>query len=341
MAEGVTLTFDSIADISYTVQASVPVSLSPDDLFSMPSTKLAAANEVTIPLPAQEPDDSEYSIIVQFGDDSVELIRQSEGWLRKKFGFDKPGGYTILGRRSIETPYGSEIESTRMEFVGKSRIAVTPIGDSPYHTIRVATGLLHHLWAQPIKQGPVNLPYDEFLKHPMPEKLQLIREGEFAVMCAGFRDLFLHAAASKTSIKIRAVAAMNYAPQLPDLISYSHATAEIWVPELKRWVLFDPWLGIMVMMNGEPIGAMEIQKNYSKADEMQIVPVIAGIPRFFQQSDGTVKRKLFDPASVSMTEFTCEELGCAPGYREYFQRVSTSEVNSLVVDAWTSFNEIN
>lgn len=341
MSDAVILKFDSVADISYTIHASVPESLSPDDLLTSPADNIVRGDEITIPLPRDEPDDTEYSIAVRFGDSSLELVRQSEQWLKNKFDFDKPGGYTILGRRDIDTPFGLETESSRVEFVGKSGISAKPMGDSPYLAVRKATGLLHYLWGQPVKQGPTSLPYNEFLQKPMASKLQIIRDGDFAVMCAGFRDLFLHAAANKTSLKVRAVAAMNYSPPMNGLLSYSHATTEIWIPELKRWVIFDPWMGIMVTMNGEPIGAMDIQKNYDRADEMQIVPVIDEIPRFHQNGDGTVKRTTFIPASVDMTKFSCNELGCSPGYREYFQRVSTSEMQSLVVDSWTNFNEAN
>lgn len=341
-ADTITLVFDSAADISYTIHATAPDSLGPDDVLRVPPpSTVITSNEITIPLPTIEPADSEYSITVQFGDASVELVRQSESWLQKKFGFDKPGGYTLLGRRDVDTPFIRKTESGPVEFVGKAGIAVTPVGDSPYASVRLATGLLRYLWAQPIKQGPASLPYNEFLKHPMREKLKIIREGDFAIMCAGFRDLFLHAAADTAGLKIRAVAAMNYSPQLGNLIAYSHATTEIWVPELKRWVLFDPWLGLMVTMNGVPIGAFDIQKNYDKADDMQIVPLLDEIPRFYQNGDGTVQRTAFRPASVEMTKFSCNELGCTPGYREYFQRISSSELESLAVNRWTDFDQAN
>lgn len=333
--------FDDVADVSYTILPNVPESLHPGDL-SVSATRFpTATNKITIPLPANEPENGEYSIVVQFGNDSVELIRQSEAWLQKKFDFKRPGGYTILGRRTVDTTYSFASESGRIEFVGQSSFPITPWGDSPYPSIREATGLLHYLWAQPIKQGPTSLTYANFLQRSFPEKLEAIRDGKFSVMCAGFRDLFLHAAANRSSLKVRAVAAMNYSPQIADLISYSHATTEIWIPELKRWVLFDPWYGIMVTMNGKPSGAKDIQKNYNDAHKMQIIPIIESIPRFYRMGDGSTGVNVFQPESVHMTDFRCNDIGCTPGYRDYFLRISTSEMQSLVVDSWTDFTRLD
>ena len=45
----------------------------------------------------------EYSILVFVSDDYVELVRQPQQWLKDTFNFDRIGGYTILGRRSLLT----------------------------------------------------------------------------------------------------------------------------------------------------------------------------------------------------------------------------------------------
>ncbi|HBS22317.1 MAG TPA: hypothetical protein DD982_07305 [Thalassospira sp.] len=77
-----------------------------------------------------------------------------------------------------------------------------------------------------------------------------LMSGDFVVLCQGFRDIFLHASLFTDAFQARAVEAYNYSPQIPNLISYSHSTVKIWIEELKRWVVFDPWLAIMVTMEG-------------------------------------------------------------------------------------------
>ena len=113
-------------------------------------------------------------------------------------------------------------------------------------------------------QGPTTKSYASFLDLGFEDKMSQLMSGDFAVLCQGFRDIFLHASLFTDAFQARAVEASNYSPQIPNLISYSHSTVKIWIEELKRWVVFDPWLAIMVTMEGGPIGSQELQRYFGQ-----------------------------------------------------------------------------
>jgi hypothetical protein len=322
--KSITVEFNEIASpIKHIRLTKVPETL--DLLALRKEATLAKTYEkkVSVPL-ANEPIEGEYSIILFLGDNYVELIRQSARWLEQTFNFKRAGGYTILGRRTISTD-GSIAWSGPLKLVGRPQaVSIKPIQISDFKEINLATGLLHALWAQPIQQGPSNKSYTEFLELPFEEKMRRVQTGEFAVMCQGFRDLFFHASTAIANLEVRMIDAVNYAPNLKDLVSYSHATTEVWVRSLKKWVLFDPWLGIIVIKDGMPIGSEELSKA-NNTHEISIYPVIKSVPRMYRQGDGELIVNSFYPESVKVSQFSCERLGCSPGYAEYFKNYNVRE----------------
>jgi hypothetical protein len=297
----------------------------PIQLKGLPSDGIAipvdvSGTTITIPFKAApEPVATEYSIIVSTSDGWLELVRQSSGWLKTQLDFDKRGGYTILGRRSIRVSGAGVNPLPAHAFVGAPTVPdISPKGDSEFEEVALAVGLLEFIASQPITQGPTVLRYSEFLKRPFREKLELVRDGKFAVMCSAFRDLFLHASEGVPGLKVRAVEAFNYAPPLPGLIPYSHSTTEVWVERLAQWVLFDPWLGIMVEHDGMPVGASYLN-GAEGTDGLSLVPVIDHIPRVYRTSGGEVVSYEYRPEITSLDGFVCVELGCSPGYLEYFR----------------------
>ena len=266
---------------------------------------------------SKEPIDHEYSILLFIDHEWLELVRQSPSWLNRMFSYDRSEGYTLLGRRSINVPHEMKGELPILNFKKLLPLKIEEMGTSPFREIRLATGLLKFLWSQPISQGPTKKSYDNFVNLSLGEKIEALRKGEFAVMCTGFRDLFLHASVGVPELKIRGVEAYNYSPQFPDLITYGHSTAEIWIEDLNRWVLFDPWLAIMILDEDNlPIGSEKIH-----GLNLRIAEVIDELPRLYQRGDGRIIETRFDPLSLSLDKPVCLDVGCIPGYRSYFEVV--------------------
>jgi hypothetical protein len=311
------IAFDKIVrTIRITRTRTVPLEIVRDEIFRQSKEIVNDQMEIRISL-QDEPEETEYSIFV-FADRSwFELVRQSSMWLRKKFSFEKPGGYTILGRRSISVADGPTPAVRRLEFRGQPDLSeIGPVGDSSFPEVRLATGLFSFLWQQPAKQGPTSKNYSEFLEQPFQTKLDRIRTGDFAIMCQGMRDMFLHASEGVKGLKVRAVEAFNYAPLIRDLIPYCHATSEIWVEDLGKWVLFDSWVGVMIVDRaGTPIGASDVQQDPANC---RIVALADELPRMVQRSDGTIVCTTYRPSSTRLTEFSCNSEGCTPGFVEYF-----------------------
>ena len=81
-------------------------------------------------------------------------------------------------------------------------------------------------------------------------------------------------------MKVRAVEAMNYAPQLGELITYGHSTAEVWVKGLNKWVIIDPWMGFaLVDGRGQLLSADDLA-NLPDEAEIHQLPILGTIRRF-------------------------------------------------------------
>jgi hypothetical protein len=249
----------------------VPESLNIEQIKWQSNSLDVSEGKITIPI-KNEPVTGEYSILIFVGDDYVELVRQSQQWLKQIFNFDRTGGYTILGRRSLPIK-DSEVKLAPFPPLVLSKnpqsINYDPVEISIFDEINHATGLLRSLWSKTIPQGPTSQSYSEFLEQTFEEKMRRLKTGNFSVMCQGFRDLFIHAASANKHFNIRPIEAFNYSPQLPDLISYSHSTTEIYIEQINKWVLFDPWLGIILNKNGIPVGVKELTEHGERETERE------------------------------------------------------------------------
>ena len=284
---------------------------------------------IMIPL-EDETIDSEYSIVLFNHNDYVEIVRQSSGFLKEKFLYDRQGGYSLLGRHSIETNGKNYSNNYPIKLYGKPMM--NPFGlettnslnsVSAFREINFAAHLTRKLYEVNIKQGPSSLDYPEFLKQSFKDKLNLVSSGKFSLQCAGFRDLFLHASESISSLKVRAIGAFNYEPFLPDLIPYSHAAVEIWIEDLDKWVLFDPWNGFYISENGLPVSANRLS-GADKTDKLSIVPILTTLSRYTLGGNSTSDTS-FSPSKLSLHEYFCNELGCSPPYLEYFNHIHIIE----------------
>ena len=113
-------------------------------------------SNIVIPL-KDEPFDTEYSIILFNQDDYVEFVRQSKKFLKDKFLFDRIGGYSLLGRRSIEIIGTNPYVPQPVTLYGKPKIDFVDLKNlkdekniSDYEEINYASSLTKKLYELPI-----------------------------------------------------------------------------------------------------------------------------------------------------------------------------------------------
>jgi hypothetical protein len=170
--------------------------------------------------------------------------------------------------------------------------------------------------------------YSEFLSLPVQERIRQMRAGEYAVMCAGFRDMWLALAAGSPELGIvRHVGAYNFSPPLGDLVPLSHALAELWVASEQRWVLIDPWFGFMLRRNGRFLGVSDLlatEANHPDAT-LELVALVSRVRRFMLQKigDHTSREELSSPVREIAPGLTPKLLdsGYQPGYLQYFRAI--------------------
>lgn len=265
---------------------------------------LASGSTVEIPL-IDEPEACSYSLWVDVehekGRGSLELIRQSEAFLRRTFSFTKENGYCILGRRTIE-PFSFDLRTRLMqakshftsflvnakEFFKKTHIAPDTVA-----TIKL---IVQEIWLEGLRTGPCNASYAQFCNLDTNEQIRHLRNGLFSVQCSGVRDLFFRMARSEGLI-VRKVEAFNYFPALPELIPYGHSLIEVYHPDLKRWLLVDPWYAVMFSNAQDSLlSCADLHEaNYSDED-IVIAPLLFSTCRRVYEENGRIKEILFQPA---------------------------------------------
>lgn len=255
----------------------------------------------------------------------LEIVRQSAGWLKSTFNFDSFNGYTILGRRTINAGVRIAPESQQpivfnatphiVSIVDRNNDSI-PAEIREIPELRIACKIVRLLWDGEMQDSPTDKSYTDFLQLTFEEKLQLIHKGEFPVSCQGIRDLFLHAALGFQDLQVRAVDALNYTPQFENLISYTHATAEVYVVGLGKWVMTDPWAGfILKNMQGEYLSAKEFA-DYE--GQLIIIPLIERIVQSHMGSSGGVSRIARRPIEAKLNTYEFSEGGHLPNYKIYF-----------------------
>lgn len=257
----------------------------------------------------------------------LEIVRQPASWLKKRFKLVKPKGYSILGRHSVETRSGDVAPLSSLVFSGKPNLNLSKISEVgipeellAYPELKESVKLIRLLWGNKIHGGPTTVSYGKFLQHSFKDKIKMFGDGSFSIMCQGMRDLFLHSTASIEGIKARAVEAYNYAPQFPDLVSYGHSTAEVWVEKLDKFVLIDPWMGIaLINEGGVPMSVEEIAHN--NHEKIYVRSLIPNIKRSHFLENGTVHITEIDPDNTELESYSFDYAGHAPGFLVYFRHI--------------------
>jgi hypothetical protein len=160
-----------------------------------------------------EPINSEYSLLfITKGANHekpsyFEIVRQSEVWLKEKFGFSRRGGYCIEGRSSFSSLQKIEHRSQApLLFFGKGEI-INPTLERKidiyeeetqstksymrYPEIIHAKKILSKLTALPLNTGPVDSNHQQYYNAGLNERIEMLINGDYAVQCSGFRDLFV------------------------------------------------------------------------------------------------------------------------------------------------------
>lgn len=257
-----------------------------------------------------------------------ELVRQPAGWLKHEFNYDRGEGYSILGRRNIDIGGKNlvNIESninfndvpdlTALEKIDDKLISIFP---KEIPELQIAGNILQLLWSGNVNDAPTDLSYSDFIQLSFEEKLRQIHEGQYPVSCQGMRDMFLHAALSFPGLKVRAVNAFNYAPQFENLISYSHATAEIYVEYLGKWVLTDPWFGFVLSdQNNVYMSAEDILGYRGK---FEINPLVEQIMHSHLGSFGEIASIIRRPTEEKLNIYTITRSGHIPSFDLYFNKL--------------------
>ncbi len=276
--------------------------------------------------------DSIYAIFMDCTEDHrIEIVRQTSAWLERLFNFDRPAGYSILGRRTIEI--GSDDLQRYQPFIFPDDAAwqTSSVDDAttlspPFKDAAIdrSVDLMREIWSQPLRAGPTNRPYADFVEQPVQKKIHDLRNGKFSVSCQGVRDLFLHAAKIR-GLNVRSVEEFNYGPQFDDLITYGHSTAEVWSEELEKFVMIDPWMGLTINnRDGVPLSSQEIAESTSA--DLQITPLLDELRRFITLPNGEDALDIVRPSEVRLTTYSNGAFGAGPGYLTYYRKLAYRDV---------------
>jgi hypothetical protein len=261
----------------------------------------------------------------------IEIVRQSPSFLKARYDFDKPDGYSIAGRRSVRLPQAEEkksveiVDGEAIPLVVATQLApeiVARIGEGR-RELKQAARLISFMNEQPARVGPIKNTPDAAADAAA--RLDAIRGGESAVQCQGFRDIWLELAVRMPGVeRVRSVAAYNYFPPFADLITFSHALAEIYVSDEGRWILIDPWFGFSLRHAGRFLGVGDLTALRRNENEViEIVPLVTEIRRFVVSAEGT------QPARASSVAATAPPMrsrfangSYQLGYVDYFASVT-------------------
>ena len=235
----------------------------------------------------KEQDANEYSIIIIYKKINVldrlikifrlknenlyftEIIRQPPLFVKKECLEDKPQGYCIFGRSNgdsrIHISYKKQqsrrktekipgMLKQKLEIINSSHLA----GKVP-NILILSAKICCVLQKMKRQVGINNISYQKYVDLPFANKIapNFVVPGSFS--CQWLRDLFLDTISFFEGIEIRALDAFAQSRCYEPLVRCSHAVAEVFCRETKKWFLIDPWNNYLaknkkgVFLNGEDL----------------------------------------------------------------------------------------
>ncbi len=210
----------------------------------------------------------------------IELLRQSEDNLLKNFSFHKHGGYTVLGRTTVQVPREPRLVQKLSPVSNAITYALPDFasyrgGGETSSSINESAAIVRYIWSRKPRLGPHDDRAPQRLG-PL-RRLELLERGDWATQCGDIRNIFVNLAAAAPAIRgVRYVGLLQYHPLFPDLIPHSHAAAEV-LGEDGSWVLIDPWFGLMFEHQGKLLGAGDILRmGASEREQITIKRLVPG-----------------------------------------------------------------
>lgn len=300
-----------------------------------------------------EPNNAEYSLLfITDGGDSCkgrfnyfEVVRQSEIWLKNSFGFYRGGGYCIEGRSSLQNSRDITVKKLPpVIFFGTERPAIHPfyVKDANilenrtaepflnYPEIRKAKDILKYLVMLQLNAGPVNTNHSEYYSASLDRRIEMLISGDYSVQCSGFRDLFgwLYRG---SGFPIRNIDANCTLSRFKGLISYGHSLCEIFIKELGRWVIFDPWFAGAMLLDKDGLVGLDgiASKGVNRSKYYSLTSVIKTYDRHVHHGASGKALYAFDIDNLYLHNYYfSEQLGsCMPAYLDYFKYVRIRSVH--------------
>lgn len=289
-----------------------------------------------------EPIDSEYSLLfIAKGANHekfsyFEIVRQSEIWLKENFGFCRRGGYCIEGRSSFSSLEKLEIQwQVPLFLFGKGEIinsilerktdsyeeeAQSTKSYMRYPEIIHAKKILSKLTALPLNTGPVGSSHQQYYKASLDERIEMLINGDYAVQCSGFRDLFVWLYRAQ-GLPVRVVDANCTLPRFNDLVSYGHSLCEIFIKEINRWVIFDPWFAGAMVVDKDSLVGIEKLNELDCSHSLSLISVVTSYDRHIHNGFNGKNTYKFDVKSLNLHNysFSLKFGSFQPAYLEYFR----------------------
>lgn len=212
----------------------------------------------------------------------ISLLRQTENYT-KKYGFNSPytvysSGNLLFKSRAKNNEPSPLYPHDKVSIVGDYRVQIPD--DINFPELREATSILSYIYSTPIYiGGGASMSEDDFLRLPPKQRLDLVWSGQFRVSCAGVRDIWLDIAKESDILsgKVRHVSAyQNELLSSSDLVFKSHALVEVYIEQLEKWVVFDPWFGVVLHEKRELLSADDmVNKKSYNSDRLDYINLVS------------------------------------------------------------------